>query len=128
MNLTVTICAERVSMSAPSIVVILFTALIVLSGTFVPISVAQTLTTTFELDGNAVRGPLPDTLPSAPPDDWQDLRDGTFSPTLADTSGLVVDESGGLNVAFTGGGSKDIYDIPINWRWTNASILDRFDL
>ncbi len=75
----------------------------------------------FELDGNIANNSL---------DDWQSVEDGTssaFSTTHDDvTGGGIIHDELKMSI-FTGGGSKDVRDIPL-WKWTNGSVPDKDEI
>ncbi|UFH60496.1 hypothetical protein [Sulfurovum mangrovi] len=74
-------------------------------------------TNLFELDGNI-------TDDTTPGDDWTNVKNGT-SGAFATTDGILED---GLSLSiFTGGGSKDIRDIPL-WKWTQGSVPDKDEI
>jgi uncharacterized repeat protein (TIGR01451 family) len=84
---------------------------------FVPGSSAVELNNPFELDGNA----LVDHPGAGLPDDWSRVYDpgtygagGYFSHTFI---GGNIEAPGNDQTYFTGGGSKDVNDIP-QWNWT----------
>lgn len=71
----------------------------------------------FELDGNTVDA-------DGGGDDWNSMHPNNPLSSVAFT-GILADKSP-LTI-FTGGGSKDILDIP-NWRHTNGSVPDKDDI
>jgi len=73
----------------------------------------------FELDGNAADGT------ADLPDDWQTLNGGRAVVTTGGTNGIINDPAGAT--IFTGGGSKDIYDIP-KWSGKSGSVPDKDEI
>jgi uncharacterized repeat protein (TIGR01451 family) len=104
--------------------------------------VLLSLLTPFEIDGNAVdntpgggTGVSPDKEPA--PDDWANIfRSLGSSPGSSDGNGdfdhavaraFVADPEAGDKTYFTGGGSKDIRDIP-DWQFAPRSAPDKDEL
>lgn len=79
----------------------------------------------FELEGNAIDSPF------GPPDDWQNVANGTSSATKVtdgDTGGIIQDPTSQfVDMIFTGGGSKDDLDVS-NWQHTVGSVPDKDNL
>jgi len=75
--------------------------------------------TVFELDGNAITNHSGTALP----DDWDRINPGPNS--HAAVSSFMVDPQS--TTIFTGGGSKDVQDIP-SWQYTSGSVPDKDEI
>ncbi|WP_373030487.1 hypothetical protein [Sulfurovum sp.] len=77
----------------------------------------------FELDGNIADN-------ATVGDDWQNVEDGNssaFSTTHDDgTGGGILHDELRISI-FTGGGSKDVRDVP-QWKWTHGSVPDKDEI
>ena len=73
----------------------------------------------FELDG--------DTAPSAtiPGDDWDNVYLNTLTKTPAASTGIIADPA--PKSIYTGGGSKDVNDVP-DWKYTDGAVPDKDDI
>lgn len=70
----------------------------------------------FELEGNAV-----DDTADDPPEDWEDIFDDTDTAEAATFIGQSVEAPGNDVTYFTGGGSKDVNDIP-QWLYSPGDV------
>src|SRR5215211_3829851 len=86
-------------------------ALIALLMVLVPGAMAVHTEGLFELDGNALAEP------AVPGDDWSSVFTHTSSAFATSFIGASVEAPANDTTYFTGGGSKDINDVPA-WEWT----------
>src|SRR5215218_2768570 len=86
-------------------------ALIALLMVLVPGAMAVHTEGLFELDGNALAEP------AVPGDDWSSVFTHTSSAFATSFIGASVEAPANDTTYFTGGGSKDVNDIPA-WEWT----------